>query len=245
MQRPSERTLLLIGSGPGIGGSVASLFAQRYFDRVALFARTASQLQKDREAVLSAAATASRPVDVQTWQVDIANPELFKNALREVELWGTLECVYFNAARVEGSLFFDFPIDGIEYDLKVSVIALYIAAEWAFPLLLRAAETLAEAEYKPSFFVTSSFLPADPIPQLFALSMAKAAQANLVKSLERTFAQQGVHVGLVVVGGGPVSVDSALSPANIAEAAWKLFDQEKKDWRSQATVLENGGLAFE
>lgn len=30
----SNKTLLLVGSGPGIGVAVASLFAQRYFDKV-------------------------------------------------------------------------------------------------------------------------------------------------------------------------------------------------------------------
>lgn len=90
--------------------------------------------------------------------------------------------------------------------------------------------------------VTSSFLPKDPIPELFSLSMVKAAQANLIKSLVKTFTPQGVHIGLVVVG-GPVSPDSpTLNPNKIAGQAWKLFAQERKDWTAQVALYEDGTI---
>lgn len=111
--------LLLIGSGPGIGVAVASHFAQHHFNRVALFARNPQQLQKDRETVLAAAASVNRVVAVQTWRVDIADLHQLQQALAEVEQFGRLECVYFNAARVDRSLFFQFPIEMLEKDFRV------------------------------------------------------------------------------------------------------------------------------
>lgn len=121
MDPVSARTLLLIGSGPGIGVAVASLFAQKHFDHIALFARNPSQLQADQEAIISSAAEIGRQVHVRTWKVDISDLEQFKAALTEVQSFGALECVYFNAARVGGSNFFDFPVEEIELDLKVSL----------------------------------------------------------------------------------------------------------------------------
>jgi NAD(P)-dependent dehydrogenase (short-subunit alcohol dehydrogenase family) len=115
----SNRTLLLIGSGPGIGVAVASLFAQRYFDNIALFARNPVQLEKDRETVLASAASVNCIVTVQTWQVDIGDLRHLEEALAEVAQFGDLECVYLNAARVAPSPFFDFPNSGIEEDFKV------------------------------------------------------------------------------------------------------------------------------
>jgi hypothetical protein len=88
--------------------------------------------------------------------------------------------------------------------------------------------------------VTSSFLPEDPIPELFALSMVKAAQANLVKSLVKTFTPQGVHVGLVTIGGMVSPGSTALNPTEIAGQAWKLFAQERKDWTAQVALHEDG-----
>lgn len=122
MDAAPTRTLLLIGSGPGIGVAVASLFAQKHFDHIALFARNSSQLQADKETILSSAADVGRQVHVRTWKVDISDLEQFKAALTEVQSFGTLECVYFNAARVGGSNFFDFPVEDIELDLRVGLI---------------------------------------------------------------------------------------------------------------------------
>lgn len=68
----------------------------------------------------------------------------------------------------------------------------------------------------PSIIVTSSMLPQQPIPQLFTLSLVKAAQRNLVQSLSLTYALQGVYLGLINVG-GPVSLeDETWNPTNIA-----------------------------
>jgi NAD(P)-dependent dehydrogenase (short-subunit alcohol dehydrogenase family) len=128
----SKRTLLLIGSGPGIGVAVASLFAQRYFDNIALFARNPVQLAKDRETVLASAARVNRVVTVQTWQVDISDLRRLEEVLDQVAHFGELECVYFNAARVAPSPFFEFPIEGIEEDFKV----LSILAAWEASRLL-------------------------------------------------------------------------------------------------------------
>lgn len=115
-----------------------------------------------------------------------------------------------------------------------------MTARWAIPLLLRQAQSHTQGDWKPSLLVTSSLLPVDPIPELFALSMVKAAQANLVKSLVKAFTARGVHIGLVVVGGIVSSDAPALNPINIAEQAWKLFAQECNDWTAQVAVHADG-----
>lgn len=77
----------------------------------------------------------------------------------------------------------------------------------------------------PSFIVTSSMLPQDPQPFVFALSLAKAAQRNLMQSLNKTYASSGggVNIGLINVG-GPVSPEhTTWNPSHIAEKAWGWF----------------------
>ncbi|KAL2810312.1 hypothetical protein BJX63DRAFT_423157 [Aspergillus granulosus] len=240
---PNNRLLLLIGSGPGIGVSVASRFARGHFDAVALIARNPSQLSKDREAVLAAAADAGRDVTVQTWQVDIGDLDLLQRTLLEIECFGSLECVYFNAARVGPSVLLEFPDKGVEEDFRVSSLALYITARWAMPLLLK--NQAQSADWNPAFLVTSSLLPTVPFPDWFALSMTKAAQANLVKSLDKIFSPQGIHVGLVVVWGMVSPESPGLNPSNIAEHAWKLYSQKREEWTSQVTVYDDGRVQWE
>ncbi|EIT83630.1 hypothetical protein AO1008_01157 [Aspergillus oryzae 100-8] len=237
MDAAPTRTLLLIGSGPGIGVAVASLFAQKHFDHIALFARNSSQLQADKETILSSAADVGRQVHVRTWKVDISDLEQFKAALTEVQSFGTLECVYFNAARVGGSNFFDFPVEDIELDLRVSVTALYVAVQWATPILVNTMQTNPGVVFKPTILVTNSLLPVNPIPEYFSLSVAKAAQANLVKSLQKSLAKGGTRVGMVIVGGIVLSDSKFLNPTTIAEQAWDLFNQDGADWKAQLKGL--------
>ena len=79
----------------------------------------------------------------------------------------------------------------------------------------------------PSLIVTSSMLPFEPIPQVFALSLVKAAQRSLVQSLSMTYGSEGVHIGLINVG-GPVSPEhETWNPTNIAAQAWAWFEESK------------------
>ena len=85
-----------------------------------------------------------------------------------------------------------------------------------------------DASSKPALIVTSSALPHHPIPQLFALSLVKAAQRNLVQSLSLEYTPQGVHIGVINVA-GPVSAEDALrNPSNIAEKTWEWFEAARE-----------------
>lgn len=110
-------TLLLIGSGPGIGLSTASLFASKKFSKVALISRDAKRLVTDREKVLSAAPAA----EVRTWDVDITESAKYKKVLKEVEQWSGegVDCVIFNAARVAPSALLEFPEEELLKDFAV------------------------------------------------------------------------------------------------------------------------------
>jgi NAD(P)-dependent dehydrogenase (short-subunit alcohol dehydrogenase family) len=216
---PSDsHTLLVLGSGPGIGRSVTALFASRRYGRVVLIARRAEQLKIEKEFVESISG-----VQVGTYAVDLTDTKALLAALDDADAtYGKPEAVFYNAARVLPSAFFEHPVEDIEYDLKINVSALYTIASRYLPYLA----TLPKDSH-PSLIVTSSALPHHPIPQFFALSLVKAAQRNLMQSLHLTYAPQGVHVGVINVG-GPVSRDhDAWNPTNIAENTWRWFEGPK------------------
>ncbi len=98
---------------------------------------------------------------------------------------------------------------------------MYTAARWAMPLLAQESDS-------PSFLVTSGFLHDDPVPQLFSLSIVKAAQRTLALTLQRT--HPDVHVALLLIGGGVSFEEKVWNPANIAQEMWKLYAQEKGQW---------------
>ena len=117
-------SLILIGSGAGIGLSVAKLFAQKRFSKIALLARSQDKLDEAKEAVISAASAShdgkGGSLDVRTYAVDISNGEALLGILKAtLQDLGSPKCVYFNAARVQPSSFFDTTVGELEMDYKV------------------------------------------------------------------------------------------------------------------------------
>ena len=87
----STQTLVLIGSGPMIGVSAASLFATRKFSNIALISRDPARLSNDRDSVLLAAKAAGKNINVRTFAADIKNTPAFERVLKEVETMGRRE----------------------------------------------------------------------------------------------------------------------------------------------------------
>ncbi|KAK3299615.1 uncharacterized protein B0H64DRAFT_430586 [Chaetomium fimeti] len=221
----SSKTLLVVGSGPGIGRAVTALFASKRYTNVVLLARRTESLAQEKAAV-----EASSPgVNVKVYAVDVTDAVAVAKALDEADAAvGKPECVFFNAARVLPSAFFEHDVKEIEYDFKINVSALYAVAQRYVPHLVSLAKADASAGNKPALLVTSSALPQHPIPQLFALSLVKAAQRNLVQSLNLTYAPEGVHVGVINVAGQVSPEDPVRNPTNIAAETWKWFEQGKE-----------------
>lgn len=118
----SAQTLVLIGSGPMIGVSTASLFATRKFSNIALISRDPTRLAQDRDSVLSAAKAAGKTITVRTFATDIKNTPAFEKVLKEVEAMGRISVVVFNAARVGPSEMFKFSEGDIIDDFKVCLL---------------------------------------------------------------------------------------------------------------------------
>ncbi|RKL43260.1 hypothetical protein BFJ72_g4673 [Fusarium proliferatum] len=216
----SKPVLLCIGSGPGIGRSVTALFAAKRYQNVALIARRPEQLDIEKAAILEAT---GHGVDVRMYALDITDTEALHSTITRIQqTLGNIECVFYNAARVQKSSFFTYRVEDLEYDFKICVSALYIVAKRLMPHLLDLAEM--KPYFKPAFIVTSSMLPVEPMPDLFALSLAKAAQRNLVKSLSMTYGPHGVHIGVINVAGFVSPEDKVTNPNNIAQKTWEWFD---------------------
>lgn len=237
----TDRTILVLGAGPGIGRYVTSLFASKRYNNVVLIARRAESLRLEKKAVEAAVGNRA---NVKTYAVDTSNTADLVKALDDADkTFGKPEVVFYNAARVLPSEFFVHPVEDIEYDLKVSpppscgslmarshltisrqinVSALYNISQRYMPHLVALAKS--DASSQPALIVTSSALPHNPIPQLFALSLVKAAQRNLVQSLSLMYTPEGVHVGVINVT-GPVSHDhEQWNPPNIAKKTWEWFE---------------------
>lgn len=115
----TNRPLVLIGSGPGIGRHVASLFASNRFNAVALVARSTirlTEVQKDIERLASGA-------QVRTYPIDVTETEAFSEVLQQISRdLGQPECVYYNAAEIIITKLLDDVESTVLYDFKAGFI---------------------------------------------------------------------------------------------------------------------------
>ena len=119
--------LVVFGSGPGIGRNVASLFAEKGFNKIYLLSRNQERLQEDIDYVKKAAPETS----CKAIAVDLEDPGKVRAALAELDsrLHGkSLECVLYNAARVGQSKLMEWSAVNYEADLRVSVEPLIVAS---------------------------------------------------------------------------------------------------------------------
>lgn len=113
----SNKTLFVIGSGPGIGRSVTTLFATKRYSHVALIARRAEQLSVEQKALEEAVGS---DVKVKTYAVDVVDSEALLKVLEEAEAaLGKPEVVFYNAARVLPSALLSHDVKDMEYDFRV------------------------------------------------------------------------------------------------------------------------------
>jgi NAD(P)-dependent dehydrogenase (short-subunit alcohol dehydrogenase family) len=116
------KTLIVIGSGPGIGRAVTTLFTTKRYSNAVLIARRADSLAAEKAAVEQAVGP---HINVKTYSVDITDSAALTAALDDADAaFGKPESVFFNAARVLPSAFFEHDVTEIEYDLKVRVCPL-------------------------------------------------------------------------------------------------------------------------
>jgi len=218
----SSRTLVVFGSGPGIGNHVAADFALKGFNHIILLARNSKSLASNAEFVKSKAPD----VKVDTLSLDLSDLSAIPPTLKKIEeLSSGIEVVFFNAAVIKPTPVLEVPTEELELDYRVTNLALYIIAQWAVPKLQAAAK--ANPSAKPSLFVTSSHLPWDPLPALLSLSMVKASQRVMVMSLHRAYADSGVHFGLIYVQGAVAPENPNLNPKNIAQKTIGLYEDGK------------------
>ncbi|MCJ1373891.1 hypothetical protein MMC20_005121 [Loxospora ochrophaea] len=220
----SRSSVFIVGSGPMIGSHVGRLFATKSFAHLALFSRSTSSLSRDTSFITSTAPSAS----VHTYAVDVTDHTALEAALKSAVVdVGPPEIVVYNAARINYGTFGQYSTGDIVEDFKVPNLGLYTTASVLLPHLQALAKSKPSAH--PALFVTSGAIIHQPFGPVFSLSMAKAAQASLVKLLADEN-QGAVHVALVTVG-GPVSPDEEVNnPQNIATKFWELYEQERGNW---------------
>jgi short-subunit dehydrogenase len=113
----NTRSILILGSGPGIGVGVAAHFAAQGFNKVALVSRNADRLEKEDKVTVS---KATPEAEVKTYAADLSKyediPELLSTIEKDI---GVPEVIVFNAAHLTKSVVGEYTAKEVEFDLQV------------------------------------------------------------------------------------------------------------------------------
>jgi len=217
---------VIVGTGPGIGTSVARRFGAAGM-QVGLIARSAASIAAVR-AELDAAGVTSVPAIADAGREGQLTAAL--DALtREL---GVPQVMVYNAAVIQsdrpGELSRQRHLDAY----SVNVLGALTAATHLAPAMARAGG---------GTIVITGGMP-EPLPEATSLSLGKAGVRALVALLAAEYGPSGVH-GATVTVGGAVAPGSRFDPDRIAEHYWRLHTQPAGSWEHEVVYAGESATA--
>lgn len=210
------RNVLIAGAGPGVSGSLARLYATEG-GRVALLGAEEQVLAALRADVEAAGAEALTAV------VDLTDDAATRAAVtRLAEQVGHLDVVHFNPSAYREKDPLNLTPDELLDDVRLGVGALLTVVQAARPFMGPGGRVSA----------TGSMAADTPWHGAASLGVQKAGLQNLVRSLDRTLAGDGIRAVSVTVR-GLLAKEGPFAPDNVAAALRAAIDQDEDSWQAE------------
>lgn len=208
--------IVVVGAGPGVSGSVARRFADEGYD-VALVGQdqqVLDQLAADLEA---------RGAAVGHAVADVTDEQAARDAVRRFgEHTGRIDVLHFNPSAFREQDPLTLTVDELLEDVALGVGALLTVVQAARPFMSAGGR----------ISVTGSMAADEPWERAASLGVQKAGVRNLVHSLDKTLAGDGIRAVSVTVRGS-LSREGAFTPDRVADAIWDAVATDDADWRSE------------
>jgi short-subunit dehydrogenase len=215
----NQPVIVIVGMGPGIASAVASRFGNEGF-HIAMIARREDKLVAHQRALLEAGIDASYAV------ADAADPDTLSRALATLEeARGGATVLLYNAAHIKWKGILDETAQSLIEDFKVNVAGALTAVRALLPAMQRTD--------RGTILLTSSMFATKPSSQFGSLSIGKAGIRNMAYSFAEALKATNIHVATITVKGQVRADDPQRSPQAIAEACWKLHQQEPGDFSTE------------
>ncbi|MFJ9315856.1 SDR family oxidoreductase [Pimelobacter simplex] len=210
------RNVLIAGAGPGVSGSLARLYAAEG-GRVGLLGADAEVLAALRTDVEGAGAEALTTV------ADLNDDGATRSAVtRMAEQLGHVDVVHFNPSTYREKDPLSLTPDELLDDVRLGVGALLSVVQAARPFMGPGGRVTA----------TGSMAADSPWHGAASLGVQKAGLQNLVRSLDRTLADDGIRAVSVTVR-GTLAKEGPFAPDNVAAALRAAIDQDEADWQAE------------
>lgn len=207
---------MVVGAGPGVSGSVARRFADEGYDVALLGAdqQVLDDLVPDLEA---------RGATVAHTVADVTDEQAARKAVRRFgEHTRRIDVLHFNPSAFREKDPMSLTVAELLEDVALGVGALLTVAQAARPFMSSGGR----------ISVTGSMAADAPWEGAASLGVQKAGVRNLVHSLDKTLAPDGIRAVSVTVR-GTLSREGAFTPDRVAEALWAAVTTEESEWRSE------------
>jgi NAD(P)-dependent dehydrogenase (short-subunit alcohol dehydrogenase family) len=212
----SKPVIVVVGAGPGVSGSVARRFADEGYD-VGLLGQdqgVLDDLVRDLEA---------RGATVGHAQVDITDEQAARDAVRRMgEHTGRIDVLHFNPSAFREKDPLSLTVAELLEDVALGVGALLTVVQAARPFMSAGGR----------ISVTGSMAADEPWERAASLGVQKAGVRNLVHSIDKTLAPDGIRAVSVTVRGS-LAREGAFTPDRVADAVWAAVTTEDAGWRSE------------
>jgi NAD(P)-dependent dehydrogenase (short-subunit alcohol dehydrogenase family) len=212
----SKPLIVVVGAGPGVSGSVARRFADEGYDVALLGAdqQALDDLVPDLEA---------RGATVGHAVADVTDEQAARDAVRRFgEHAGRIDVLHFNPSAFREKDPLALTVDELLEDVALGVGALLTVVQAARPFLSAGGRVS----------VTGSMAADEPWEGAASLGVQKAGVRNLVRSLDKTLAPDGIRAVSVTVRGA-LSREGAFTPDRVAEAIWSAVTRDEHGWTSE------------
>ena len=208
-----KKTIVVVGTGQGLGNHVAERFAKEDF-RVVLVARRSEALAEYQKVFTG------KGYETSTVACDVTDAESVKSTFARIHAEvGTPDVLVYNVGITSPD---EQPLT--EQDIIRHFTADVVGAYSC----IKAVTTEEFAAKKGAILLTGGVACLNPFPGYLCLSMDKGALRGLALAMHNDLAPRGIFVGTVMVC-GIVGGNEHFAPSNIAETYWKMY-QERKEW---------------
>ena len=135
---------------------------------------------------------------------------------------GQIDVLHFNPSAYREQDPLSLTVAGLLEDVALGVGALLTVVQAARPFMSEGGR----------ISVTGSMAADDPWEGAASLGVQKAGVRNLVHSLDKTLAPDGIRAVSVTVR-GTLSREGAFTPDRVAEAIWAAVTRDAREWSSE------------
>lgn len=205
--------IVVVGAGPGLGGSVARRYGRAGYD-VALVARSADALDRLGKGLQQDGITTG-------WTpADITDADQLADTIgRFGEHTGRIDVLHFNPSTFRHKDPLTLTADELLEDVRLGAAGLLTSMQAARPFMGAGGRITA----------TGSMAADEPWNEAASLGVQKAALRNLVTSIDVTLEPDGIRAATLTVR-GTLAPDTRFSPDRVADALFAMAHRPAEAW---------------